>query len=118
MFDYFHCFAHRLNHVLEHRAENIPTEKPIFETVGDIFRFMEGSTRQNILREHERKGNYFWENPLCSHSLLQDDRVVQIIWIVLLTFAQRFCQCFSRCPLKAKMAKLLVCWLELNNLTL
>ena len=79
---YFHCFAPRLHLMLEHSVKNIPATKSIFETVGDNYRFLEfyGSFRELLL-----------EKPFCTHSLIQGSPLVQIIWIVLLTFIKRFC---------------------------
>ena len=55
---YFHCFAHRLNLVLEHSVQNVPTIKAIFETIGDIYRFMEGSPkRHNVYEDHLKEKN-------------------------------------------------------------
>ena len=53
---YFHCFAHRLNLVLEHSVENVSTVKTVFETVGDIYRFMDGSPKRHALyNEHVKQ---------------------------------------------------------------
>ena len=46
---YFHCFAHRLNLVLEHSVEYVSTVKAVFETTGDIYRFMDGSPKRHAL---------------------------------------------------------------------
>ena len=48
---YFHCFAHRLNLVLEHSVENISTVNDIFVTIGDIYRYMEGSPERHAVFE-------------------------------------------------------------------
>ena len=44
---YFYCFAQRLNLVLEHSVENVSTVKTVFETIGDIYRFMDGSPKRH-----------------------------------------------------------------------
>ena len=53
---YFHRFAHQLNLVLEHIVENISTVKTVFKTIGDIYRFMDGSPKRHVLyNEHEKQ---------------------------------------------------------------
>ena len=53
---YFHCFAHRLNLELEHSVENVTTVKTVFEAIGDIYRFMDGSPKRHALyKEHVKK---------------------------------------------------------------
>ena len=53
---YFHCFAHRLNLVLEHSVENVTTIKTVFDAIGDIYRFMDGSPKRHALyKEHVKK---------------------------------------------------------------
>ena len=48
---YFHCFAHRLNLVLGKCAETLPLVKDVFETIGSIYRVMEGSPQRNAVYE-------------------------------------------------------------------
>ena len=40
---YFHCFAHRLNLVLEKSINNVPSVSDIFNTIGAIYHYLEGS---------------------------------------------------------------------------
>ena len=60
---YFHCFADKLNLVLEQSVETVPSVKEIFETVGDIYRYMEGSPKGLFIwepgRDVSREGMYF-----------------------------------------------------------
>ena len=48
---YFHCFTHRLNLVLVKCAETLPLVKDVFETIGSIYRVMEGSPQRNAVYE-------------------------------------------------------------------
>ena len=53
---HFLCFAHRLNLVLEHSVENVTTVKTVFDAIGDIYRFMDGSPKRHALcKEHVKK---------------------------------------------------------------
>ena len=45
---YFHCFAHRLNLVLEHSVKDVPTIKAIFETIGDNFASRKGLLKDKV----------------------------------------------------------------------
>ena len=65
---YFHCFAHRLNLVLEHSVENVPTIKAIFETIGDLYRFMEGSPKRHKIYEDHLKAKGITSGKIALHS--------------------------------------------------
>ena len=73
----FHCFAHELNLMLEHSVKNITAIKSIFETIGDIYRFMEDSlTRKNINRKHLNEKELLLGRPLFTHSPKQNETTV------------------------------------------
>lgn len=65
---YFHCFAHRLNLVLEHSVETVPSVKAIFETIGDIYRYMEGSPKRHKVYEDHLKANGITSGKTALHS--------------------------------------------------
>ena len=48
---YFHCFAHCLNLVLGKTAETQPLVKDVFDTIGSIYRVMEGSPQRTTVFE-------------------------------------------------------------------
>eukprot|EP00794_Sanderia_malayensis_P015569 gene15569-17145_t len=48
---YFHCFAHCLNLVLGKTAETLPLVKDVFDTIGSIYRAMEGSPQRTAVFE-------------------------------------------------------------------
>ena len=48
---YFHCFAHCLNLVLGKTAETLPLVKDVFDTIGSIYRVMEGSPQRTAVFE-------------------------------------------------------------------
>ena len=53
---HFHCFAHRLNLVLERSVENVTKVKTVFDAIGDIYRFMDGFPKRHALyKEHVKK---------------------------------------------------------------
>ena len=66
---YFHCFAHRLNLVLEHSVENVSTVKPVFETIGDIYRFMDGSPKKHALYDEHVKQQQITSGKTALHAL-------------------------------------------------
>ena len=82
---YFHSFAHRLNLVLEHSVENVSTVKTVFETIGDIYRFMDGSPKRHALyNEHvkqQNKNKLLPGKPHFTHCVIQGGRPAQIILI-------------------------------------
>ncbi|CAM1298254.1 Uncharacterised protein r2_g787 [Pycnogonum litorale] len=43
---YFHCFAHKLNLVLSKASETIQPVKDVFETIGGIYKELEGSPKR------------------------------------------------------------------------
>ena len=65
---YFHRFAHRLNLVLEHSIKDIQTIKAIFETIGDIYRFMEGSPKRHKVYENHLKAKGITSGKIALHS--------------------------------------------------
>ena len=42
---YFHCFAHKLNLVLEKSVNNVPSVNHVFDIIGCIYRYLEGSPK-------------------------------------------------------------------------
>ena len=66
---YFHCFAHRLNLVLEHSVEDVPSIKAIFETIGDLYRFMEGSPKRQKVYEDHLKARGITSGKVALHAL-------------------------------------------------
>lgn len=67
---YFHCFAHRLNLVLAHSVEEVPSIKVIFfETIGDLYRFMEGSTKRRKVYEDHLKAQGITLGKVALHTL-------------------------------------------------
>ena len=48
---YFHCFAHCLNLVLGKTAETLQLVKDVFDTIGSIYRVMEGSPQRTAVFE-------------------------------------------------------------------
>ena len=65
---YFHCFAHKLNLVLEQSVETVPSVKEIFETIGDIYRYMEGSPKRHKVYENHLKPNAITSGKTALHS--------------------------------------------------
>lgn len=50
---YFHCFAHRLNLVLEKSVNNVPSVSDIFDTIGSIYHYLEGSPKRHAVYEEQ-----------------------------------------------------------------
>ncbi len=48
---YFHCFAHRLNLVLEKGVDTVPAVNDVFDIIGSIYRYLEGSPKRHALYE-------------------------------------------------------------------
>ena len=65
---YFHCFAHKLNLVLEQSVETVPSVKEIFETIGDIYRYMEGSPKRHKVYENHLKASAITSGKTALHS--------------------------------------------------
>ena len=112
---YFHCFAHRLNLVLEHSVENVSTVKTVFETIGNIYRSMDGSSKRRALYNEHVKQQQITSGKTALHALsdtrwtARSDNLDTIMNVYLL-----YCQCFNRCHMVV-MAQLLACCSELNN---
>ena len=66
---YFHCFAHRLNLVLEHSVENVSTVKTVFETIGDFYRFMDGFPKRHALYNEHLKQQQITSGKTALHAL-------------------------------------------------
>ena len=65
---HFHCFSQRLNLVLEHSVRDVQTIKAIFETIGDIYRFMEGSPKRHKVYENHLKAKGITSGKIALHS--------------------------------------------------
>jgi hypothetical protein len=39
---YFHCFAHKLNLVLEKSVNNVPSVNDVFDIIGSVYHYLEG----------------------------------------------------------------------------
>ena len=50
---YFHCFAHRLNLVLEKSVDKVIPVRDILDIIGSIYKYMEGSPKRHAV--YERK---------------------------------------------------------------
>ncbi len=50
---YFHCFAHRLNLVLEKSVATISTVNDFFDIIGSVYCFMEGSPKRHPVCERK-----------------------------------------------------------------
>ena len=111
---YFHCFAHRLNLVLEHSVENVSTVKTVFETIGDIYRNMDGSPKRHALYNEHVKQQQITSGKITLHAL-SDTRwtarsdnldTIMNVYPALLSMFQQMSH--------GVMAQLLACCSELN----
>lgn len=50
---YFHCFAHRLNLVLEKSVNSVTVVNDVFDIIGSIYRYLEGSPKRHALYEEK-----------------------------------------------------------------
>ena len=48
---YFHCFAHRLNLVLEQSVKSVLPVDEVFSIIGELYKFMEGSPKRHSIYE-------------------------------------------------------------------
>ena len=46
---YFHCFAQKLNLVLQKSVNNVPSVNDVFDIVGSIYHYLEGSSKRHAL---------------------------------------------------------------------
>lgn len=65
---YFHCFAHRLNLVLEKSINEIAPVKDLFDTIGCIYRFMEGSPKRHAAYEKMLQAKSITKGKTALHS--------------------------------------------------
>ena len=66
---YFHCFAHRLNLVLEKSVNNVSSVNDIFDVIGSIYRYLEGSPQRHALYEEKLQVHGISKGKQALHSL-------------------------------------------------
>eukprot|EP00795_Rhopilema_esculentum_P001903 gene1903-16403_t len=88
-----HKRAFRLSLVLEHSVKDVPTIKAIFETIGDIYRFMEGSPKRHKVYENHLMAKgitsgkivlHFFSDTRCS-ALSDNLEVAMNVYLALLS---------------------------------
>ena len=62
---YFHCFAHKLNLVLEKSVNNVPAVNDI----GSIYRYLEGSLKRHALFEEKLQAHGISKGKVALHTL-------------------------------------------------
>eukprot|EP00794_Sanderia_malayensis_P009282 gene9282-10262_t len=66
---YFHCFAHRLNLILEKGVSTVPAVQDVFDTIGSIYRYLEGSPKRHALYERKLREKGITKGKIALHSL-------------------------------------------------
>ena len=69
---YFHFFAHRLNLVLEKSINEIAPVKDLFDTIGCIYRFMEGSPKRHAAYEKMLQAKGITKGKTALHFRIRD----------------------------------------------
>ena len=66
---YFHCFPHRLNLVLEKSVDTVPAVNDVFDIIGSIYRYLEGSPKRHALYERKLREKGIMKGKITLHSL-------------------------------------------------
>ena len=66
---YFHCFAHKLNLVLEKSVNNVPSVNDVFDIVGCVYLYLEGSPKRHALYEGELQVHGISKGKIALHAL-------------------------------------------------
>ena len=66
---YFHCFAHKLNLVLEKSVNNVPSVNDVFDIIGCVYRYLEGSPKRHALYEEKLQVHGISKRKIALHTL-------------------------------------------------
>ena len=66
---YFHCFAHKLNLVLEKSVNNVPSVNDVFDIIGCVYRYLEGSPKRHALYEEKLQVHGISKGKIVLHAL-------------------------------------------------
>ena len=66
---YFHCFTHKLNLVLEKSVNNVPAVNDVFDIIGCISRYLEGSPKRHALYEEKLQVHGISKGKIVLHTL-------------------------------------------------
>ena len=65
---YFHCFAHKLNLVLEKSVKNVPYVNDVFDIIGCVYRYLEGSPKRHALYEEKLQVHDISQGKIALHT--------------------------------------------------
>ena len=66
---YFHCFAHKLNLVLEKSVNNVPSVNDVFDIIGSVYHYLEGSPKRHALYQEKLQVHGISKGKIASHTL-------------------------------------------------
>lgn len=66
---YFHCFARKLNLVLEKSVNNVPSVNDVFDIIGSVYHYLEGSLKRHALYEDKLRVHGISEGKIALHTL-------------------------------------------------
>ena len=66
---YFHCFAHKLNLVLEKSVNNVPSVNDVFDIIGSVYHYLEGSPKRHALYEEKLQVHGISKGKMALHTL-------------------------------------------------
>ena len=70
---YFHCSAHKLDLDLEKSVNNVPTVNDVFDIIGCVYRYLEGSPKRHALYEEKLQVHGISKGKIALH-ILSDTR--------------------------------------------
>ena len=65
---YFHCFAHKLSLVLEKSVKNVPYVNDVFDIIGCVYRYLEGSLKRHALYEEKLQVHDISQGKIALHT--------------------------------------------------
>ena len=66
---YFHCFAHKLNLVLEKSVNNVPSVNDVFDIIGSVYHYLVGSPKRHALHEEKLQVHGISKGKIALHPL-------------------------------------------------
>lgn len=66
---YFHCFAHKLNLFLEKNVSNVPSVNDVFDIIGSVYHYLEGSPKRHALYDEKLLVHGVLKGKIALHTL-------------------------------------------------
>ena len=104
---YFHCFAHKLNLVLEKSVNNVPSVNDVFDIIGCVYRYL-GSPKRHALYEEKLQAHGISKGKIAlnTHFQTQDGPLDPTTWRLFSTLYLLSYPCSKQCLKRANQLQM------------